>query len=231
MCHSVHNDYSIVISLLLTLSLRYYYLRTSTQVKRLESIARSPLYSHIYISLLGLSTIRALRNERRLTQDFHYFQDKHSTAWYHYAICSRWFETRLDMIASLVSISGVFIALFSHYILGWYQLVGFSLPLVISIPSSFQYLIRRNCEVELLMVSVDRIMKYCSLIQEETSASSETFQPPFLNSCVRCGEIEFVNLSFRYSEQLPYSLTNVSLRVPAGEKIGLANLYSMLCVA
>ena len=60
------------------------------------------------------------------------------------------------------------------------------------------------------MVSIDRIMNYCSLIQEETSTSSVIFQPPSLNSCVRAGEIEFVNLSFKYSEQLPYSLTNVS---------------------
>ena len=71
------------------------------------------------------------------------------------------------------------------------------------------------------MVSVDRIMKNCSLIQEETSTSSVTFQPPSLNSCMKVGEIEFVNVSFKYSEQLPYSLTNVSLRVLVGEKIGI----------
>ena len=224
-----------IISLLLTLSLRYYYLKTSTQVKRLESVARSPLYSHISISLLGLSTIHALKNEERMTQDFHYFQDKHSTAWYHYAMCSRWFESRLHLMASLVSISGVFLALFSHYILEWHQLVGFSLPLLLSIPASFHYLVRRSCDVELLMVSVDRIKNYCNLIQEDTS--SVTFQLPSLNSCVRVGEIEFVNVSFKYSEEFPYSLTNFSLRIPAGEKVGIigrtgagkSSLFNALC--
>ena len=46
----------IIIPLVLTVSLRFYYLKTSTQVKRLENIARNPLYSHIYLSLLGIST-------------------------------------------------------------------------------------------------------------------------------------------------------------------------------
>ena len=38
---------------------------------------------------------------------------------------------------------------------------------------------------------------------------------------MRGGEIEFVNVSFKYPEELPYSLTNVSLRILAGEKVGV----------
>ena len=47
-----------------TLLLRYWYLKTCTQVKRLESIARSPLYSHISLTLQGLTTIRCLNLEK-----------------------------------------------------------------------------------------------------------------------------------------------------------------------
>ena len=223
------------ISFFTTLLLRYYFLKTSTQVRRLESVARSPLYSHISISLLGLSTIRALGNEKGMTHDFHHFQDKHTTAWYNYAMCSRWFETRLDLIASLVSISGVFLALFSYYILGLYQLVGFSLPLLLSIPFSFQYLVRVSTDVELMMVSVDRILNYCRIPREYNS--SETSKLPSVTIRDRGGEIEFVNVSFKYCEELPFSLTNVSFRILPGEKIGIigrtgagkSSLFNALC--
>ena len=222
----------ITISLFLTLSLRYYYLKTCTQVKRLESIARSPLYSHISLSLLGLATIRALRIEKRVTQDFHYYQDQHSTAWYHYISCSKWFELRLDILAVLVSIAGVFLALITHYILEWDQLLGFSLPLLITIPSSLSYLIRTSGDVEILMVSADRIMNYCGLIQEKTCASSIQ-----LASVASRGEIEFKNLSFKYSHGIPCSLVDVSFHVLAGEKIGIigrtgagkSSLFNALC--
>ena len=224
----------VLLTLILALSLRHYYLRTSSQVKRLESIARSPLYSHISLSLLGLSTIRSLKNEERVTQDFHYFQDRHTAAWYLYATCSRWFETRLDVMASSVAISGICLSLITYYLLGWNQLVGFSLPLLLTIPLTFQYVVRQSGDVDILMVSTDRILNYSSLSQENASNLSLS-QLTSLNSSVT--EIHFVNISMKYSEHFHYSLVDVSLRILAGEKIGIigrtgagkSSLFNALC--
>ena len=115
----------IAIRLILTVSLRYYYLKTCSQVKRLESVARSPLYSHISLCLLGLSTIRALRIEKRVTQDFHYFQDQHTASWYNYIVCTRWFDMRLGFFAFTIALFGILTAMITHYILKWDQLVSF----------------------------------------------------------------------------------------------------------
>ena len=227
----------VAVSLLLTLLLRLYYLRTSPQVKRLEGVARSPVYAHISLSLLGLSTIRALRIEKRVIQDYHYFQDEHTRAWFHYAICCRWFETRLDLLSCLLGIVGVIIAVISRYLFGFDQLVAFSLPLLLSIPFSFQFLIRLSGDVEILMVSADRILKYCYLIQENYLPPSTPSQSPPLASSLPKGELEFRDLFIRYSEDLPYSLVNISLYVQAGEKIGIigrtgagkSSLFNALC--
>lgn len=85
----------VVPLLLIFLYLRSLYLRTSRDIKRLESIwkgqqkyflsfhfalstARSPVLSHLSSSLNGLSTIRASRSEEKLKKYFDAHQDLHS---------------------------------------------------------------------------------------------------------------------------------------------------------
>ena len=83
--------------------------------------------SPVSLSLLGLPTIHALRIPERVTQDFHYYQDQHSAAWYHYTVASRWLETSLSVFAVLIAISIIMTALITHCILEWDQLLSFSL--------------------------------------------------------------------------------------------------------
>ena len=200
-----------------TLSLRYWYLKTSTQVKHLESISRSPLYSHISLTLQGLSTIRALRMEPRLTQDFHYFQDEHTRAWYHYTACQKWFGLRLDIFTALLAIFGIFSAFVARCVLGWDELTDFSIPLLLTLPSTFQYVVRLSGEVEILMVSTDRILEFCDLPREQKNTVPTASPVQYGNA----GHIEYKNIFFNYSDELPYSLINVSLSVLPGEKIGI----------
>ena len=199
-----------------TLSLRYWYLRTSKQVKQLESVSRSPLYSHISLTLQGLSTVRALGMERRLMQDFYLFQDEHTRAWYHYTACQKWFGLRLDILTSLLAIFGIFSAFVGRCVLGWSELTDFSIPLLLTLPSTFQYVVRLSGEVEILMVSADRILNYCDL-----SGEQRTPAPTALLANETVGHIEYRNMFFCYADDLPYSLIDVSFSVSPGEKIGV----------
>ena len=52
-------------------------------------IARSPLYSHISMTLQGLSTIRAYRRQSDNLELFHDYQNYHTQAWYIYIVSSR----------------------------------------------------------------------------------------------------------------------------------------------
>jgi len=62
------------IILIIPLALVYYwiqryYLRTSRELKRLDSVSRSPIYAHFQESLGGVTTIRAYRQQGRFAQE------------------------------------------------------------------------------------------------------------------------------------------------------------------
>jgi len=63
--------------------LRYLYVSTSRSVKRIETVIRSPIYTHVSASLQGLCTIRAMQIQSRLHEEFDHKLDAHSSAWYY----------------------------------------------------------------------------------------------------------------------------------------------------
>lgn len=85
------------------------YLKTSKSLKRLESISRSPLFTHMSVSLDGLSTIRAFNAEQTLITEFDNHQDTHTAGWYAYISTSCAFGFALDAMYFVL----VFIVIFS----------------------------------------------------------------------------------------------------------------------
>ncbi|XP_065895722.1 ATP-binding cassette sub-family C member 4-like [Dysidea avara] len=80
---------------------RWFFLHTSRHIKRLETLARSPLYSHISSTIQGLSTIRAYKEEEKFSKDLHCYLDEHTKGWYLYIATNRWFGMRIDLISAI----------------------------------------------------------------------------------------------------------------------------------
>ena len=71
---------------------------TSRQLKRLESVSRSPIYSHFGETLNGASTIRAfeLQNKFILLSDAKV--DGNQVCYYPAIIANRWLPVRLEVM-------------------------------------------------------------------------------------------------------------------------------------
>lgn len=86
------------------------YINTSRDLKRLESVQRSPLYQHFEESLNGVVTIRAYNHEKRFLDDARDKLDKHSQAYFYLWAANAWLAFRVDIMSSLIAFfAGAFI--------------------------------------------------------------------------------------------------------------------------
>ncbi|CAH1105165.1 unnamed protein product [Psylliodes chrysocephalus] len=198
----------------------FYYIRraflaSSRQIKRVEAVARSPIFTHLAASLQGLTTIRAFRAEQILTKEFDHFQDDYSSAYYMFLTINRGFGFWLDLhcivFIGLVVISILFIQSESFG-----GNVGLSLTQAITLSGMFQWGMRQWSELENQMTSVERVQEYADLPIEKDSIRDDT--PP---NWPNLGAIKFNKMCLKYSQDDPYVLKNLNLEINPKEKIGI----------
>jgi len=69
--------------------LQRFYVATSRQLKRLESVSRSPVYSHFNETLLGVSVIRAFEEQKRFIKQNDIKVDENQKAYYPSIVANR----------------------------------------------------------------------------------------------------------------------------------------------
>ena len=84
------------------LYIQRYYLRTSRELKRLDSISRSPIYAHFQESLGGITTIRAYRQQKRFALENEWRVDANLRAYFPSISANRWLAVRLEFIGSVI---------------------------------------------------------------------------------------------------------------------------------
>ncbi|XP_050518318.1 probable multidrug resistance-associated protein lethal(2)03659 isoform X1 [Diabrotica virgifera virgifera] len=191
------------------------FLETSRDVKRVESVNRSPIYTHLTATLQGLTTIRAFKAEGILKNEFDSYQNNHSAAFFMYLASTRTFGFWLDFICviytALVLLSLIFIE--SETFGGN---MGLALTQTLALTGMFQWGMRQWSELENQMTSVERVQEYADLKHEDDNYTVEIDE-----TWPEKGKIEFKNLSLQYSPNDPPVLKNLSFVIKPSEKVGI----------
>ncbi|XP_049822547.1 probable multidrug resistance-associated protein lethal(2)03659 isoform X1 [Aethina tumida] len=198
--------------------LRIFYLRTSRNVKRLEGVTRSPVFSHLNASLNGLTTIRAFGAQEILIKEFDNHQDLHSSAWFSFISTSRAFGYWLD----LVCIIYITLVTFSFLLIGNEKFggnVGLAITQAIGLTGMFQWGMRQSTELENQMTSVERVVEYSDIEHEGALETPKDDKPP--ETWPDQGKIEFKNVFLRYFPNDPPVLRNLSYTILPKEKVGI----------
>ncbi len=90
-----------------------YYLRTSRELKRLDSVSRSPIYAHFQESLGGVSTIRAYRQQDRFALENEWRMDANLRAYFPSVSANRWLAVRLEFLGSVIILASAVFAITS----------------------------------------------------------------------------------------------------------------------
>lgn len=202
------------------LYIQRYYLRTSRELKRLDSVSRSPIYAHFQESLSGISTIRAYRQAERFSMENEWRVDANLRAYFPSINANRWLAVRLEFIGSVIILAAAGFAIISvssgsNLSAG---LVGLAMSYALQITQSLNWIVRQTVEVETNIVSVERVLEYAALPSEAPEIISKN-RPPV--SWPSKGAVSFNNYSTRYRPGLDLVLKNVNLSIKSHEKIGV----------
>ncbi|KAJ3216559.1 hypothetical protein HK099_005825 [Clydaea vesicula] len=150
----------------LNLNFRWY-IRTSRELKRLDSVSRSPIFSHFSQMISGVCTIRAFKSQEVFLKENNARIDDNHKAFFYLWVSNRWLNLRIDAIGAIITLSSctaIFIAIKSGHVDA--GLVGLSLTYTLSFSDALLWIVRFNALLEMSLNSVERINEYLLLEQE-----------------------------------------------------------------
>uniref|UniRef100_A0A452GXN3 ATP binding cassette subfamily C member 2 n=1 Tax=Gopherus agassizii TaxID=38772 RepID=A0A452GXN3_9SAUR len=205
----------IPLSILYFFLLRYY-VSTSRQLRRLDSVTRSPIYSHFGETVSGLSVIRAYGHQERFLQHNDRIVDMNQKSVYSWIVSNRWLAVRLEFVGNLVVFSAALLAVITRDNLGS-GIVGLSISSALNITQTLNWLVRMTSELETNIVAVERVREYTEVENEAQWVTAQRPPPGWPSK----GEIQITDYQVRYRPGLELVLHGLTCDIGSTEKVGV----------
>ncbi|GJP82054.1 hypothetical protein CLOP_g12179, partial [Closterium sp. NIES-67] len=238
---------AMLLVFLLFLRLRYIFVCTSREAKRLEAVTRSPVYAHYAATIQGLATIRAFGAQQQAEGTFHRLLNANGRAFYCWLAASHWMAFRLDAIVSLfvLLVATLAVALRASLPPG---LVALALSYTLQLSKRLQWAVRQGAETENMFTGVERALYYTHLPQEEGEGGRRGVgKKPTVGFCAKWkeagkegtgkgtegeerqvvgewpseGAVSVEGVTVRYRPGLEPVLQDVTFQLRGGEKCGV----------
>uniref|UniRef100_A0A2K6C5F2 Multidrug resistance-associated protein 1 n=1 Tax=Macaca nemestrina TaxID=9545 RepID=A0A2K6C5F2_MACNE len=181
-----------------------FYVASSRQLKRLESVSRSPVYSHFNETLLGVSVIRAFEEQERFIHQSDLKVDENQKAYYPSIVANRWAWWCVgNCIVLLLPLEKEKKNMPAHSR---------------NVTTYLNWLVRMSSEMETNIVAVERLKEYSETEKEAPWQIQETAPP---SNWPQVGRVEFRNYCLRYREDLDFVLRHINVTISGGEKVGI----------
>ncbi|XP_051773178.1 LOW QUALITY PROTEIN: canalicular multispecific organic anion transporter 1 [Ctenopharyngodon idella] len=193
-----------------------FYVATSRQLRRLDSVSRSPIYSHFGETVSGISVIRAYGHQQRFLKQNEHTIDQNLKSVYPWIVSNRWLAMRLESLGNLVVFFSALFAVISRDSLNS-GLVGLSISYALNVTQTLNWLVRMTSELETNIVAVERVNEYTNIKNEAPWVTSN--RPP--DDWPATGNIRFENYKVRYRPELELILHGITCDIESTEKIGI----------
>ncbi|XP_069939628.1 multidrug resistance-associated protein 1 isoform X5 [Cherax quadricarinatus] len=193
------------------------YVSTSRQLKRIESVSRSPIYSHFQETIQGASTIRAFGREHQFIANSEAKVDFNLRSSNPSVMANRWLAIRLEFIGNIMTFFAAMFAVMSRGSMSG-GVVGLSVSYAMSVTQTLNWLVRMTSDVETNIVAVERIKEYTE-VQQEAAWDVPNKKPH--KDWPQQGVVVFNKYSTRYREGLDLVVKDISFHINGGDKIGI----------
>jgi ABC-type multidrug transport system fused ATPase/permease subunit len=216
-----------------------YYRGVARELKRIDSISRSPIYTHFGEALSGLRVVRAFQKQAAYRRIAECRIDDNVSAYYCLKAVDRWLSVRLEILGNTIVFAA---ALLAVKVASRAGPAGISLINAMSVTSLLNWAVRNGVETESQMNSVDRIM-YSTRTTPSEAATEETHIPshallathkPIAGALLSTsdsdlrragwpqqGGLLFHNVCMRYRDDFDQVLRGVDLEVQPGTMVGV----------
>ncbi|KAL5494990.1 hypothetical protein ACEPAI_452 [Sanghuangporus weigelae] len=195
-----------------------FYRSSARELKRLDSLLRSSVYSHFSESLSGLATIRAYGETGRFLAENECRIDIENRAYWLTVVNQHWLALRLNCLGGLLTFIVAILTVATRFTISPAQ-TGVALSYIVLVQQSFAWMVRQSAEVENDMNGVERIVHYATSVEQESPHEVDDFRPP--PEWPSEGEVEFRDIVLKYRPELPPVLKGISMSIKGGEKIGI----------
>ncbi|USW51695.1 Putative AAA+ ATPase domain, ABC transporter type 1, transmembrane domain-containing protein [Septoria linicola] len=193
------------------------YISSSRDLKRLESVQRSPLYQQFGETLSGMTTIRAYGDERRFIRENLHRVNTHSRPFIYLWAANRWLALRVDVVGALVSFfTGLFVILSVGRVDA--GAAGLAMTYAVTFTENVLWFVRLYASNEQNMNAIERVKEYLDVDQEAAPIVPDN--RPEANWPSQ-GSVEFIGYSTRYRSDFDFVLKNVTFKILPGEKVGV----------
>ncbi|XP_037037473.1 multidrug resistance-associated protein 1-like isoform X2 [Bradysia coprophila] len=195
--------------------IQIFFVATSRQLKRIESITLSPIYNHFSETITGQSLIRAYGEVNRFIGESESRVDHNQTMTYPSIIAARWLAVRLEIVGALVVLFAALFAVLDRNTISP-AVVGLSISYALQVSQTLSFLVSMTAEVETNIVAIERVNEYSNR-QQEAPWKTVNVDPAW----PKMGVVQFENFQVRYREGLDLVLKGINFSVKSQEKIGI----------
>ncbi|KAK0528278.1 hypothetical protein OC834_000770 [Tilletia horrida] len=208
-------------------TLRRFYIRSSTQLRRLEMASKSPLYTLFGDTTSGLAIIRAFGRTSSLRNLNIDYVNGAQRPYYTLYACRRWLMCWLNMCAMIANTSLVIVVVALRYSSSA-SLLGVALSQTVSLSNAMNQVVSAWCEAEIAAVVFERIAEFTNTPPEakpEEAGKPLIERVPHAHAVAQhahSGDVHFkdVVLSYTPGEGTPV-LKGVSFSIRSGEHLGI----------
>uniref|UniRef100_A0A8C6P277 ABC-type glutathione-S-conjugate transporter n=1 Tax=Nothobranchius furzeri TaxID=105023 RepID=A0A8C6P277_NOTFU len=194
-----------------------FYVATSCQLRRLEAVSRSPIYTHFNETVQGASVIRAFGEQSRFILQANKRVDFNQTSYFPRFVATRWLAVNLEFVGNVVVLAAAILSVMGRSTLSP-GIVGLAVSHSLQVTGILSWIVRSWTDVENNIVSVERVNEYSDTPKE---ASWNTEGTPLPLAWPQSGTIEFQDYGLQYRKGLELALKGITLNVDKREKVGI----------